>query len=238
MDLNNPLLQFKQIISNIFHIIQENHQKNELLLYLIRFLLLFILISFILYLILQNEKPGFLHIHNYLWIFFIAILPSMLNGFCMGYFHLYLESSANQYVENMISKKTLQQLGLTKSDVMTPSEFDKLQNMINLKTIIISTISLALSTYLSNFIRLIIDKGVIHDLFQLHKKKKILTAEEYIRKKDNPFVSFLGVMIGGIIFTIVYFINYQKYMQNKHFWTLNPLVLQTYQKQYQDHHTS
>jgi ABC-type enterochelin transport system permease subunit len=120
---------------------------------------------------------------------------------------------------------------------MTQTEFDKLQNMINLKTIIISTISLALSTYLSNFLRLIIDKGVIQDLFKLKKKKKMMSAEEYIRRKDNPFTSFLGVIIGGIIFTIFYFINYQRYIQNQSFWTLNPLVLQTYQQKYNKNHS-
>jgi hypothetical protein len=229
----NPFHQFKEIILHIRNIIKQTHQENNLLFYLIRFLILFILISFVLYLILQNEKPGSFGIHNYFWIFFIAILPSMLNGFSMGYFHLYLESSANEYVENMINTKTLHQLGLIKGEDMTKSEFDQLQNMIHLKTIIISTISLALSTYLSNFLRLIIDKGVIQDIFHLQKKKKLMTAEEYIRRKDNPFVSFMGVIIGGILFTIFYFINYQKYTKNQHFWTLNPLVLQTYKKQSQ-----
>ncbi len=229
----NPFDPLKDIFQTIWNNIEKNKKENELLIYLIRFLIIFVIISFILYLFLKFEKPGFLHAKNYFFIFFLAILPSMLNGFCMGYFHLYLESSANEYVENMISKKTFHQLGLSKGDEMTSSEFDKLQNIINLKSIIISTLSMALSTYLSNFLRLIIDKGVIQDLLKLKMKKKktFISAEEYIQQKDNPLVSFLGVIIGGILFTILYFVNLQRYLKGKTFLGPNKLIQKAYEKQ-------
>lgn len=199
----------------VFNIFIDFYKDNQLLFYLFRFFIIFLLISLCLFIILKGEKPGILAFKNNYYIFFMAIIPSLLLGFYHNFFHFYLEENVNNYLERKMESKTLQQLGISPDSSSSSSEYSKLQDLINIKSIVITTLSLAISYYFSNLIKLIIDKGIINDIIGKKGKKKLpLTAEEYIQKKSNPFTNFLGVILGGSIFAIVYFINKERYFKN------------------------
>ncbi len=227
----NPFTSLFNTLSSMWTFVKETHKENTIIIALVRFLLIFLFVSFILYLILKGEKPGMLVFKNYYYIFFLAILPSIILGFYHNFFHFYLEENLNKYIEEKMNSKTLKQLGLSPEEANQDSLYNKLQNMINVKSIIITTLSLAVSYYFSNFLKIIIDKGVIQDVLKMKKKKKrSLTAEEYIQQKTNPFVNFLGIIVGGILFTIVYFINEQRYLKNKTISNKRFILNQTYGK--------
>lgn len=204
-------MSFNKTFEKIWIFIKETLNWNDVLIFLFRVLFFFTLISFVLYLILKNEKPGSIEIKSAFFAFLLAMLPSIVRAFSLCYFSFYLESFTDEYVSEKMNEKTLQKLGLSKDQ----EHYQMIQNINNIKSIFLRTLSLAISAFLSNFLRQIIDKGVIlHDVFGIKKKKKkMMSAEEYIRQKDNPFNTFLGSILGGIVFTVFYFYNQQAYLK-------------------------
>lgn len=202
-------MSFNKTFEKIWIFIKETFDWNDILIFLFRILFFFTLISFVLYLILKNEKPGSIEIKSAFFAFLLAMLPSIVRAFSLCYFSFYLETFTNEYVSKKMNEKTLQKLGLSEDQ-----EHDQMiQNINHIKSIFLRTLSLAISAFLSNFLRQIIDKGVIlHDVLGIKKKKK-MTIDEYIYQKDNPFNTFLGTILGGIVFTVFYFYNQQAYLR-------------------------
>lgn len=200
---------FHETFEKIWILLKETLSWNDVLIFLLRVLFFFTLISFILYLILKNEKPGSIQIKSAFFAFLLAMLPSIVRAFSLCFFSFYLETFTDEYVSKKINKKTLQQIGLKEDN-----DNKMIQNINNIKSIFLRTLSLAISAFISNYLRQIIDKGVIlKDVFEI--KKKQLSIEEYIYQKDNPYNTFLGTILGGIIFTIFYFYNQQAYQKGR-----------------------
>jgi hypothetical protein len=195
----------------IWTLIKKTLNWNDVMIFLLRLLFFFVTISFVLYLILKNEKPGSIEIKSAFFAFLLAMLPSIVRAFSLCFFSFYLETFTDEYVSERINENTLRQLGLKEDN----EHYQMIKNIDNIKSIFLRTLSLAISAFISNYLRQIIDKGVIiHDVFKIKKKKKkILTAEEYIRQKDSPFNTFLGSILGGIVFTVFYFYNQQAYLK-------------------------
>lgn len=195
----------------IWTLIKKTLNWNDVMIFLLRLLFFFVTISFVLYLILKNEKPGSIEIKSAFFAFLLAMLPSIVRAFSLCFFSFYLETFTDEYVSERINENTLRQLGLKEDN----EHYQMIKNIENIKSIFLRTLSLAISAFISNYLRQIIDKGVIiHDVFKIKKKKKkILTAEEYIRQKDSPFNTFLGSILGGIVFTVFYFYNQQAYLK-------------------------
>jgi hypothetical protein len=195
----------------IWTLIKKTLNWNDVMIFLLRLLFFFVTISFVLYLILKNEKPGSIEIKSAFFAFLLAMLPSIVRAFSLCFFSFYLETFTDEYVSERINENTLRQLGLKEDN----EHYQMIKNIDNIKSIFLRTLSLAISAFISNYLRQIIDKGVIiHDVFKIKKKKKkILTAEEYIRQKDSPFNTFLGSILGGIVFTVFYFYNQQSYLK-------------------------
>jgi hypothetical protein len=201
-------INFKRTFEKIWIILKETLTWNDILIFLLRVLFIFTLISFVLYLILKNEKPGSIEIKSAFFAFLLAMLPSIVRAFSLCFFSFYLETFTDEYVSERINEKTLKQFGFKEE-----GENDRMiQNIGNIKSIFLRTFSLAISAFISNYLRLMIDKGVIlDDVFKIKKKK--MSIEEYIYQKDNPFNTFLGTILGGIVFTVFYFYNQQAYFK-------------------------
>lgn len=201
-------INFKRTFEKIWIILKETLSWNDVLIFLLRILFIFTLISFVLYLILKNEKPGSIEIKSAFFAFLLAMLPSIVRAFSLCFFSFYLETFTDEYVSERINEKTLKQLGFKEED----ENDHMIQNIDNIKSIILRTFSLAISAFISNYLRQMIDKGVIlDDVFKIKKKK--MSIEEYIYQKDNPFNTFLGTILGGIVFTVFYFYNQQAYLK-------------------------
>lgn len=201
-------INFKTTFEKIWILLKETLSWNDVLIFLLRILFLFTLISFVLYLILKNEKPGSIQIKSAFFAFLLAMLPSIVRAFSLCFFSFYLETFTDEYISERINEKTLKQLGFKEED----ENYRMIQNIDNIKSIFLRTFSLAISAFLSNYLRQIIDKGIIlDDVFKIKKKK--MSIEEYINQKDSPFNTFLGSILGGIIFTVFYFYNQQSYLK-------------------------
>ena len=179
--------------------------KNPIQYEIFQFLFYFLFISFLLYLLLIGEKPGYLSLKNYYYIFLMAILPSILLGFGNNYFHFYIEKiiveHLNKYIDLFVSFYFLK----NNNESSTISEEDKKAAISDIKMILLNTFSLAISLFFSNFVKLIIDKG-------FYKKQENVSSniDNYNSVKQNLFVSFVGIIVGSIIYMIVFFFNKKK----------------------------
>jgi hypothetical protein len=174
--------------------------KNPIQYDIIQFLFYFIFISFLLYLFLLGEKPGFLSFKNYYYIFFMAILPSILLGFGNNYFDFYIQKyiieKLNKYIDSFVSFY----LSKDGSGLSTLSENEKKSTISDIKMILLNTFALAISLFFSNFIKLIIDKG-------FNKKQETVStiSQNYHSMRQNIFISFVGIMVGSILYMILFF---------------------------------
>ncbi len=179
--------------------------KNPIQYEIFQFLFYFLFISFLLYLLLIGEKPGYLSLKNYYYIFLMAILPSILLGFGNNYFHFYIEKiiveHLNKYIDLFVSFYFFK----NNNESSTISEEDKKSAISDIKMILLNTFSLAISLFFSNFVKLIIDKG-------FYKKQENVSSniDNYNSVKQNLFVSFVGIIVGSIIYMIVFFFNKKK----------------------------
>ena len=179
--------------------------KNPIQYEIFQFLFYFLFISFLLYLLLIGEKPGYLSFKNYYYIFFMAILPSILLGFGNNYFHFYIEKiiveHLNKYIDLFVSFYFFK----NNNESSTISEEDKKTAISDIKMILLNTFSLAISLFFSNFVKLIIDKG-------FYKKQENVSSnlDNYNSVKRNLFFSFVGIIVGSIIYMIVFFFNKKK----------------------------
>ncbi len=198
-------------------------KNNNILLYqIIRFFFFFLLISFILFLILRGERPGWISIKNNYFIFFMAILPAVFLGFYHNFFRFYIEENLKKYIDTKIQTSTLQKLGIDDE-----SSSPELANQyIAVKSIVITTIALSISLYFSNFIKLIIDKGFT----KVSCTSKSYSADEYIKSKQNPFFNFVGILTGGTLFTIFYLIQANRIKQKKEIIHIQPVFSASIQK--------
>ncbi len=197
---NNLQLNTKANIDKIY-----NYFKIQDLLthFFIRFLILFLLISFTLFIILKGEKPGYIAFKNNYYIFFMAILPAILLSFLNNYFKFYIEEYLSYYIDILILKKI--DLHLNEEDTIK-DEIEKKNyhnKIIIVKSIVFNTIILCVSVYFSYFLKLIIDKGF---------SKYSLINQNYNESKNNLLFQFIGIIIGGLIFLLFYLTYlYKKY---------------------------
>ncbi len=208
-DQKNQYDNMKETFRKIWILLKNTLSLNDVMIFLLRVLIIFIFISFVLYLILKNEKRGFFEMKSAFAAFLIAVFHPMIRAFILCLINFYIESFTNEYLENKINEKTLQKIGVSENDK------DILQNLDNIKSIFIVTVSLAISAYISNFIKIIVVKAVlVKDIFTMKsKKKRVITPEEFMNTLNSPFLAFLGSILGGIIFMIFYFFNQQQYMK-------------------------
>jgi len=203
------------MISTLSTLWEQVKNKNLLLYQITRFFFLFLLISFILFLILLGEKPGWISIKNNYFIFFMAILPAVFLGFYHNFFHFYIEENLKHYIDDKIKISTLQKIGIDNNS----SSLQLANQYIAIKFILITTIALSISLYFSNFIKLIIDKGFI----KANYNYKSYSAVEYIKSKQNPFFNFVGILTGGILFTIFYLLQANRIKEKKEIIHLQPV---------------
>jgi 4-amino-4-deoxy-L-arabinose transferase-like glycosyltransferase len=208
-------LYFIEMINTLSILWNQIKNKNILLYQITRFFIIFLLISFLLFIILQGERPGWISIKNYYIIFLIAIIPSVFLGFYHNFFHYYIEEKLKFYIDENIQTSTLEKIGITEES----HSIDFINQYIAIKSIAITTIALSFSLYFSNFIKLIIDKGFI----KVSYTSKSYSTEEYIKSKQNPFFNFVGILIGGIFFTIFYLIQANRTKQKKEIIHLQPI---------------
>ncbi len=169
--------------------------KNNLLKQLIYLLFFFILITFILFIFLKNEKPGFISIKNNYIIFFLALLPLIILSFSYNYFHYYIQENLAKYIQNILYNslffKNINDIQKTKEDY---------NNIIAIQSILFTTLILATSYFFSMLSKFILEKGII----KFKDDNKIV--------KNNFFFNFLGILIGGVFYMIFYFL----FLYNKH----------------------
>ncbi len=179
--------------------------KNPIQYEIFQFLFYFLFISFLLYLLLIGEKPGYLSFKNYYYIFLMAILPSILLGFGNNYFHFYIEKIIVEYLNKYIDLFVSFYFLKNNNESSTISEEDKKAAISDIKMILLNTFSLAISLFFSNFVKSIIDKG-----FYKKQENVSSTLDNYNSVKRNLFVSFVGIIVGSIIYMIVFFFNKKK----------------------------
>lgn len=208
-DKKNHYDNMKETFHKIWILLKDTLTLNDVMIFLLRVFIIFIIISFVLYLILKNEKPGIFEMKSAFVAFLIAIFHPLIRAFILCLIHFYLKSFTSEYLENKLNEKTLQKIGVSENDK------DILQNLDNIKSIFIVTVSLAISAYISNFIKIIVVKAVlVKDIFTMKSnKKRVITPEEFINTLNSPFLAFLGSILGGIVFMIFYFFNQQQYMK-------------------------
>lgn len=182
---------------------QENENMIKKILELIITLLV---ISFVLYLIWKGEKPGFLALKNNYYIFFMAILPAIIFSFSYNYSYFYFEENINKYLNHYIQESVLQSYFVKKQEDKDKRDL-YIKNIIYLKTILVKTLFLAFSIYFSIFTRMIIDKGFIKTKISYSSAK----IESYVKSENNIFFNLLGILIGGLLFAIIFFLNLSRF---------------------------
>ncbi len=183
-------------------------KENELIIQkLIEFILFILIFTFIFYLLWKGEKPGFLAIKNNYYIFFMAILPAIIFSFSYNYSYFYVEENVNRFLNQYIQESVLDSYFIeNKEDKMDRDIYIK--NMIYLKTIIVKTLFLSFSIYFTLFTRMIIDKGFMSQSKFSYSPEVI---EKYVKSENNIFFNLLGILIGGLLFAILYFFNLSRF---------------------------
>ncbi len=183
-------------------------KENELIIQkLIEFILFILIFTFIFYLLWKGEKPGFLAIKNNYYIFFMAILPAIIFSFSYNYSYFYVEENINRFLNQYIQESVLDSYFIeNKEDKMDRDIYIK--NMIYLKTIIVKTLFLSFSIYFTLFTRIIIDKGFMSQSKFSYSPEVI---EKYVKSENNIFFNLLGILIGGLLFAILYFFNLSRF---------------------------
>ncbi len=143
----------------------------------------------------------------------MAILPAVFLGFYHNFFRFYIEENLKHYIDDKIQTSTLQKLGIDENSQELANQY------IAIKSIIITTIALSISLYFSNFLKLIIDKGFT----KVSCTSKSYSADEYIKSKQNPFFNFVGILTGGILFTIFYLLQANRIKEKKEILHLQPV---------------
>ncbi len=183
-------------------------KENELIIQkLIEFILFILIFTFIFYLLWKGEKPGFLAFKNNYYIFFMAILPAIIFSFSYNYSYFYVEENVNRFLNQYIQESVLHSYFIeSKEDKMDRDIYIK--NMIYLKTIIVKTLFLSFSIYFTLFTRIIIDKGFMSQSKFSYSPEVI---EKYVKSENNIFFNLLGILIGGLLFAILYFFNLSRF---------------------------
>ena len=179
-------------------------KENELIIQkLIQFILFILIFTFVFYLLWKGEKPGYLSIKNNYYIFFMAILPAIIFSFSYNYSYFYIEENINRFLNQYIKESVLHSYFIKNKEDQIDRDI-YIKNIIYLKTIIVKTLFLAFSIYFTLFARMIIDKGFITKSKFSYSSEVI---EKYVKSENNILFNILGILIGGLLFAILYFIN-------------------------------
>ncbi len=174
---------------------------------LIQFILFILIFTFIFYLLWKGEKPGFLAIKNNYYIFFMAILPAIIFSFSYNYTYFYIEENVNRFLNQYIQESVLHSYFIENKQDQKERDI-YIQKMIYLKTILVKTLFLAFSIYFTLFTRKIIDKGFFTKSKFSYSSEVI---EKYVKSENNIFFNLLGILIGGLLFAILYFFNLSRF---------------------------
>jgi hypothetical protein len=183
-------------------------KENEFIIQkLIEFIIFILVLTFLLYLLWKGEKPGFLSFKNNYYIFFMAILPAIIFSFSYNYSYFYVEENVNRFLNQYIQESVLHSYFIeNKEDKIDRDIFIK--NMIYLKTIIVKTLFLTFTIYFTLFTRKVIDKGFISKSKFSYSSEVI---EKYVKSENNIFFNLLGILIGGLLFAILYIFNLSRF---------------------------
>lgn len=180
----------------------QEKENEDIIKKLIQFILFILLSSFVFYLLWKGEKPGFLAFKNNYYIFFMAILPAIIFSFSYNYSYFYIEENVNRYLNQYIQESVLHSYFIKDKEDQLEREL-YIKNIIYLKTILVKTFFLIFSIYFTLFSRKIIDKGIISTRFSYSSE----VIENYVKSENNIFFNLLGILIGGILFSILYLFN-------------------------------
>jgi drug/metabolite transporter (DMT)-like permease len=169
---------------------KENHLiKNELVRQIIYILLFFIILTFTLYIFLRNEKPGWTTVKNTYMLYFLALLPVIILSLTYNFFHYYIEDNITEHLEKLIEN-----FYLLKKIIKVDKTDENYNNFMVVQSILLTTLVLASSQIFSILSRIILEKGIINV-----RKEDELT-------KNNLIFNFFGILIGGFIYMIIYFL--------------------------------
>ncbi len=183
-------------------------KENEVVIQkLIQFILFILIFTFIFYLLWKGEKPGFLAFKNNYYIFFMAILPAIIFSFSYNYTYFYIEENINRFLNQYIQESVLHSYFIENNQDQKERDI-YIKNIIYLKTILVKTLFLAFSIYFTLFTRKIIDKGFMSKTKFSYSSEVI---EKYVKSENNIFFNLLGILIGGLLFAIVYFFNLSRF---------------------------
>ncbi len=182
--------QLNQTTEEVNQLKKENHLiKNELFRQIIYILLFFIILTFILYIFLRNEKPGWTTVKNTYMLYFLALLPVIILSLTYNFFHYYIEDNITEHLEKLIEN-----FYLLKKIIKVDKTDENYNNFMVVQSILLTTLVLASSQIFSILSRIILEKGIINV-----RKEDELT-------KNNLIFNFFGILIGGFIYMIIYFL--------------------------------
>ncbi len=172
-----------------------NNEDKKFIKELFLIVIFLIISSFLLYLFLLNEKPGYFTVKNNYLLFFIALLPFIILSFSYNFFHYYIQENLAKYIE-----KILYNIYFFKNIIDTEKNKENYQNILAFQSILFTTLILATSFFFSNLSKKILEKGI-----STFKNENNLV-------KKNLFFNFIGILLGGILYMIFYFI----FLSKKH----------------------
>ncbi len=178
-------------IQNLY--LNNNIVKNELYRQLFFILLFFIILAFIFYLFLKKEKTGWISIKNNYLLFFLALIPVITLSFSYNFFHYYIEENLTKHIEKIVENFYL----LNKIPKIKKGD-ENYNDFLIVQSILFTTLVLASSQFFSLLTKFILEKGIIN-----FKHEDELT-------KNNLLFNFLGILIGGFIYMLFYFLIFYK----------------------------
>lgn len=191
---NNILNKIKTNVKSKLENIESDILKNKIISGLFNVFITLVIVSFILYIFLEGEKPGWLVIQNNYLMYLITILPMILLGFSYNYFHYYIQqnvtSHLQKFIYNIYFSKNLNYNSINNEN----DKKEDYQSIIMVESILFTTLILATSMIFSKLSKLILEKGIIN-------------YKDYQNKsKNNLLFNFFGIIIGGVIYMIYYFL--------------------------------
>lgn len=190
-DKENIIKKIGSDIKTKLENIENDILKDKIINGLFKVFAVLIILSFLLYIFLEGEKPGWLVIKNNYVVYGLTILPMVLLGFSNNYFHYYIQKNIEQYLNKFIQNSSFIKIYDVNSTAENKIDY---QSILMIESILFTTLILAISMLFSRLTKLILEKGIIN----YNENDNI--------SKNNLLFNFIGIIIGGIVYMIYYFL--------------------------------
>lgn len=189
-DKENIIKKISSDVKTKLENIENDILKDKIINGLFKVFAVLIILSFLLYIFLEGEKPGWLVIKNNYVVYGLTILPMILLGFSNNYFHYFIQKNIEQYLNKFIQNSSFIKIYDENS---TENKIDY-QSILMIESILFTTLILAISMLFSRLTKLILEKGITN----YNENNNI--------SKNNLLFNFIGIIIGGIVYMIYYFL--------------------------------